>query len=214
MFKRYVAQYTEGTDDVVSKFVGKHTENSAGVEAELDIQYIMGPAVGVKTEFWEFPGQDFGADLNQWTSNLTSQPDVPIVHSVSYGWQGNLSQINVKDSDVATIDSNLAKMAALGMSVMISSGDSGSGYTPPAGDSCTAVYAVKKGTGVEGEVLEVVHGERAEDECCDLATSRHAKAFSFVKHFWQPRKNACTLYKTVTGATAATNTPPLRLFAG
>ena len=41
-----------------------------------------------------------GADLNQWTSNLTSQDDVPIVHSVSYGWQGNLSQIHIKDSDV------------------------------------------------------------------------------------------------------------------
>ena len=25
------------------------------------------------------PGDDFGADLDQWTSNLTSQPDVPLV---------------------------------------------------------------------------------------------------------------------------------------
>ena len=55
MFSDYVTDYTAGTDDVVSKFVGKHTENSQGVEAELDIQYIMGPAVGIKTEFWEFP---------------------------------------------------------------------------------------------------------------------------------------------------------------
>ena len=30
---------------------------------------------------------DFGADLNQWTGNLTSGDDVPMVHSVSYGWQ-------------------------------------------------------------------------------------------------------------------------------
>jgi hypothetical protein len=38
------------------------------------------------------------------------------VHSVSYGWQGNLSQIHVLDADVETIDSNLAKMATLGTS--------------------------------------------------------------------------------------------------
>jgi hypothetical protein len=31
--------------------------------------------------------QDFGADLHQWTGNLTSDDEVPIVHSVSYGWQ-------------------------------------------------------------------------------------------------------------------------------
>ena len=68
---------------MVSKWVGKHEENSGGVEAELDIQYIMGQAVGIKTEFWEFPGMDFGADLNQWTSNLTTVAGVPIVHSVS-----------------------------------------------------------------------------------------------------------------------------------
>ena len=36
---------------------------------------------------------DFCNDLNQWTSNLTSEADIPIVHSVSYGWQGNLSKV-------------------------------------------------------------------------------------------------------------------------
>ena len=68
---------------MVSKWVGKHEETNVGVGAELDIQYIMGQAVGIKTEFWEFPGMDFGADLNQWTSNLTTVAGVPIVHSVS-----------------------------------------------------------------------------------------------------------------------------------
>ena len=33
-------------------------------------------ASGIKTEFWEFPGQDFGADLEQWTGNLTANDDV------------------------------------------------------------------------------------------------------------------------------------------
>lgn len=42
-FSRFVKGYEVGTDDVVYKFVGKHIENSGGVEAELDIQFIMGP---------------------------------------------------------------------------------------------------------------------------------------------------------------------------
>merc|ERR1719231_1583076 len=105
LFANYVDKYEKGTDDKVYKWVGKHIENSGGVEAELDIQYMMGISVGIKTEFWEFPGQDFGNDLNQWTSNLTTKDDVPIVHSDSYGWQGNLSQIHVKDADVDVVDS-------------------------------------------------------------------------------------------------------------
>ena len=72
----------------------------------------MGVSPGIQTEFWEFPGQDFGADLNMWTSNLTNNKDIPIVHSVSYGWQGNLTQISVKASDVAVVDGNFAKLAA------------------------------------------------------------------------------------------------------
>ena len=71
---------------------------------------------------------DFGSDLNQWTSNLTATADIPLVHSVSYGWQGNLSQIQVKETDVRVIDRNFAKLAAKGISLLISSGDSGSGY--------------------------------------------------------------------------------------
>lgn len=88
LFAKYVTDYKEGVDDVITKHVGEYQESSGGVEAELDIQYIMGVSPGIQTEFWEFPGQDFGADLNMWSSNLTSNADVPIVHSVSYGWQG------------------------------------------------------------------------------------------------------------------------------
>jgi tripeptidyl-peptidase-1 len=50
LFQRYVKDYRKGTDDAVSKYVGAaHTEGE-GVEAELDIQYIMSTAVGIRTE--------------------------------------------------------------------------------------------------------------------------------------------------------------------
>ena len=52
LFSKYVTDYKKGTDDVVYKFQGEHKENSGGIEAELDIQYMMGISVGIKTEFW------------------------------------------------------------------------------------------------------------------------------------------------------------------
>jgi hypothetical protein len=52
----------------------------------------MGIAPGVNTEFWEEKGQDFCKDLVKWTSLLLSDT-APSVNSVSYGWQGAMTQI-------------------------------------------------------------------------------------------------------------------------
>ena len=48
---------------------------------------------GLKTEFFEQMSMDFCADLKNWTALLLATDDVPLVHSVSYGWQRNLSQV-------------------------------------------------------------------------------------------------------------------------
>jgi tripeptidyl-peptidase-1 len=127
-FNKYVYSAKSG-DDQVYKYVGAKKEKGDGVEALLDIEFIMGVAAGVKTEFWEWAGNDFCHDLNQWSSEILSESDVPLVHSVSYGWQGKLSQIGCNDADRSTIEDNLAKIAAKGISVLFASGDSGSGYT-------------------------------------------------------------------------------------
>jgi hypothetical protein len=176
MFEDYVKGYTVGTDDVVTKFVGEHTENSGGIEAELDIQYIMGVSPGIQTEFWEFPGQDFGGDLNMWTSNLTSNADIPLVHSVSYGWQGDLSQIGVKQADVDVVDGNFAKLAAKGISIMISSGDSGSGYAPVS--ACETQPA--KGVGIAGTVksFQIVK-DGGSNQCCQIASNSNAAGWTY-----------------------------------
>lgn len=189
MFKMYVKDYEVGVDDVVTKFVGEHIENSGGIEAELDIQYIMGVAPGIQTEFFEFPGQDFGADLNMWTSNLTSGDDTPLVHSVSYGWQGNLSQIGVKDSDVAVVDANFAKLAAKGISIMISSGDSGSGYAPT--NECMSMG--DKGVGIDGEVAHTLQAFGYE-QCCEEASQMGAsEGWTFAEWAKEPADNTVTV---------------------
>jgi tripeptidyl-peptidase-1 len=126
-FKAEVPSAQPG-DDAVSKFVGEPYTKGTGVEALLDIEFMMGVSPGVKTEFWSFPSNDFCADLHNYTDTLLTGTDTPIVNSISYGWQGNLSQLHCKPEDIDTVDTNWAKLAARGFSMMISSGDSGSGY--------------------------------------------------------------------------------------
>eukprot|EP01047_Picozoa_sp_COSAG01_P070109 COSAG01_NODE_10540_length_2136_cov_1.128130_2_plen_297_part_00 len=110
--------------------------------------------------------------------------------------QGNLSQIHVTDSDVEVIDTNLAKCAAIGISIIVSSGDSGSGY---AGCPCY------KGVSLDGTVEKIVEVETM-GECCQFASNdQNAKGWTFVQHItldgWQP--GVCTLYKTMASPTSA-----------
>ena len=53
-FDNEVPGFKSGEDDV-SKFVGAAYKQGTGVEADLDIQFIMGNAPGVKTDFFEWP---------------------------------------------------------------------------------------------------------------------------------------------------------------
>ena len=119
-FKQEVPNYQPG-DDQVYQFVGVPYEDGYGLEAELDIQYIMGVAVGVKTQFWEWPNGDFCGDLHNYTAHMLSS-DTPNVNSISYGWQGPLSQLGCLNADVQATDNNFAKLAALGVTICLGLG--------------------------------------------------------------------------------------------
>lgn len=162
-FKNYVPKAVSG-DDKVYKFVGDPGEGSPGVEASLDIQFIMGVAPGVKTEFWYFASNDFCGDLKNWTGMLLANDDVPLVTSVSYGWQGSLSQIGCQEADVTAVDNDFSKLAAKGITIIFASGDSGSGYAPPQ-PQCSPTTG-KKGIAYSGEVLEEKHGLTDALSCC------------------------------------------------
>jgi len=118
---------TEAEDSEVYNVIGDW-KNNAGVEAELDVQYIMGAAPGIKTEFWGFQKMDFCGDMLRFTDTIMMTHDAPHVFSISYGWQGDLGLINCRARNVETIDVNFMKIAARGISMIVSSGDSGSGY--------------------------------------------------------------------------------------
>jgi tripeptidyl-peptidase-1 len=106
--------------------------HKAGTEAMLDIEYIAGIAPGIKNEVWSYQGMAWCTDLKNWTKDILDSDDPPQVFSVSYGIQGNVSlDKNEGCSEEITndIEDDFAKAAARGVSILVSSGDSGSGGT-------------------------------------------------------------------------------------
>jgi len=106
--------------------------HKAGTEAMLDIEYIAGVAPGIKTEVWSYQGMAWCTDLKNWTKDILDSDAPPQVFSVSYGIQGNVSaDKNEGCSTEITLDieDDFAKAAARGVSILVSSGDSGSGGT-------------------------------------------------------------------------------------
>jgi len=108
------------------------THHGYGIEAMLDIEYIAAIAPGIKNEVWSYQGMAWCTDLKNWTSDMLDSDDPPQVFSVSYGVQGNVSlDKNEGCSQEITMDleDDFAKLAARGVSILVSSGDDGSGGT-------------------------------------------------------------------------------------
>jgi len=121
----------------VAKVVGVNQPSSPGIEASLDIQYIMGVAPNATTWFYSMAQFNFWNDLVTWSALLNNETTLPYVHSVSYGAQGD-------DPDSAyqnRLDAEFQKLGVRGVSVMFASGDDGSGcsdgdYDGPVNDAC------------------------------------------------------------------------------
>merc|ERR1711948_236042 len=79
-FKDYVPKEK---NNKIEKFVGNKGIGMSGIEAALDVDYIMGVAPGLLTEFWYWAGMDFCGDLKNWTNTILSTEGAPLVHSVT-----------------------------------------------------------------------------------------------------------------------------------
>jgi len=77
----------------------------------------------------------FCSDLVNWTQSILNDANPPRVHSVSYGWQGPLSQLGCQDADIKTVDAEFVKLAAKGITIIFASGDSGSGQGGGSGNT-------------------------------------------------------------------------------
>jgi tripeptidyl-peptidase-1 len=135
-FEQYVSDYQAG-DELYTCGAGQcepdptaERHQGPGTEAQLDIQYIAGVAPGIKNEVWSYQAMAWCTDLKEWTSDLLDAASPPQVFSVSYGIQGNVSldkNQGCSEEITRNIEDDFAKIAARGVSILVSSGDSGSG---------------------------------------------------------------------------------------
>merc|ERR1712070_504698 len=79
---------------------------------------------GVDTWVYSYPNFDFCADLLTWAGDVAAEASHPYVVSLSYGSQ----KIDFCDSTTRTrLSEDVRKLSAMGVTVVIASGDDGSG---------------------------------------------------------------------------------------
>ena len=94
----------------------------AGTESSLDVQYIIATGTGIPTDYH----YNNAFDLVKWATWMQSEKDLALVWSVSYGEgiNGGVGGV-VKVSYAQGLNAQFEKIALLGHSILIASGDSG-----------------------------------------------------------------------------------------
>jgi len=104
----------------ISKVEGHNDPSDPRDEATLDVQYIVGVSQGVPT--WFISGkEDTQTPFLDWISQQSSDPNSPLVHSVSWGTP------EYEYPTVQRLNTDLAKFGVTGRSVLFASGDGGAG---------------------------------------------------------------------------------------
>merc|ERR1712187_1014353 len=81
-------------------------------------------AEGVTTWVYSYPSVDFCSDLLTWAGDVAAESEHPYVVSLSYGSQ----KIDFCDATARTrLSEDVQKLGAMGVTVVIASGDDGSG---------------------------------------------------------------------------------------
>ncbi|PRP86479.1 hypothetical protein PROFUN_05261 [Planoprotostelium fungivorum] len=109
------------TSDLVT-VIGPNNVTNPGGEATLDIEYIMGLAVGSPTTFWSLPGLYQGQEpFLQWITDVLNSANPPLVHSISYGDDENTLSVEY----VLRVNAEFKKAGVRGITLLFSSGDNG-----------------------------------------------------------------------------------------
>ena len=88
-------------------------------EGNSDIQYIMGISQGSPSTFWEIP-----YSFSYFLRTIASYANPPLVVSISYGF----NEESVSKAEFNNFNSNAIKLAIIGVTIVVASGDSGAGY--------------------------------------------------------------------------------------
>jgi tripeptidyl-peptidase-1 len=107
----------------VANVVGFNNPSNPGIEASLDIQYIMSVAPNVTTWFYSMKSFNFWQDLTTWTQEIDNETNPPYIHSVSYGEQGDYPS----DAYRSRLNQEFQKLGTRGLTIVFASGDDGAG---------------------------------------------------------------------------------------
>jgi len=132
------------TPVAASRIIGFNDPTNPQLEATLDIQYVLGIALGAQGWFWIEGGTTW---LYGFSTHVFQTPAVPQIISISYGWneedqceQGigsaECEQLGVNSQQyVQRVNIEFQKIGLRGVTLVSASGDSGAnGRTDP---SCT-----------------------------------------------------------------------------
>ncbi|XP_067420744.1 tripeptidyl-peptidase 1 isoform X1 [Emydura macquarii macquarii] len=116
----------------VDHVIGHQGLGKAGLEASLDVEYIMSTGANISTWVFSNAGRHESQEpFLAWLLLLSNMSSLPWVHSVSYGDnEDSLSRAYMERLNV-----EFMKAAARGLTVLFASGDEGAGCRKVAGGS-------------------------------------------------------------------------------
>jgi tripeptidyl-peptidase-1 len=124
---KFFTKYSQESKITKPTVHGPNQADRPGIEAELDIQYVMGVGRDIPTQFWSTAGQQPGNPANEpflvWleaVGNLTDA-NLPLTFSISYGD----NEPGVDMSYAMRVNTEFQKAGVRGTSIMFSSGDGG-----------------------------------------------------------------------------------------
>ncbi|NXJ72143.1 TPP1 peptidase, partial [Rostratula benghalensis] len=108
----------------VDRVVGRQGQGKAGLEASLDVEYIMSTGANVSTWVFSNAGRHESQEpFLAWLLLLSNMSSLPWVHSVSYGDdEDSLSRAYME-----RVNTEFMKAAARGLTILFASGDDGAG---------------------------------------------------------------------------------------
>ncbi|XP_072222116.1 tripeptidyl-peptidase 1 [Leuresthes tenuis] len=108
----------------VERVVGTQGGGKAGLEASLDVEYIMSTGANISTWVFTNPGRHESQEpFLQWMVLLSNMSDLPWVHTISYGDDED----SLSTAYMTRINTEFMKAGVRGLSLLFASGDSGAG---------------------------------------------------------------------------------------
>ncbi|XP_061824335.2 tripeptidyl-peptidase 1 [Nerophis lumbriciformis] len=108
----------------VDRVVGTQGTGKAGIEASLDVEYIMSMGANIPTWVFTNPGRHESQEpFLQWMVLISNMSDLPWVHTISYGDEED----SLSTAYMQRINTEFMKAGVRGISLLFASGDSGAG---------------------------------------------------------------------------------------